>query len=221
MRLLVVEDEAEIRDWVVELLRAEGWACDHTGTLADADRLVELHDYDVIVLDRQLPDGDGLQSCTRWRAEGVTSGVLLLTALTDASEVVAGLEEGADDHLGKPFDACVLVARVRALLRRQSSAPSPTLTIGALRIDRSRRQVWVDDELVSLTSKEFALLEFLAVADHGVVDRLTLLEQCWDHAYEPSSNVVEVHIAGLRRKLGRTRIETVRGAGYRLTEPPA
>lgn len=218
MRLLVVEDETDLRTWTVELLRAEGWACDQASTLAEAEHLTQIHDYDAIVLDRQLPDGDGLTACRSWREAGSTTAVILLTALAAANDIVDGLSQGADDHLGKPFEGPVLVARVRALLRRAPTAPRPAIELGALRIDRERRQVWLREELVSLTTKEFALLEFLALADGGVVDRLTLLEQCWDHAYEPSSNVLEVHIASLRRKLGREWIHTLRGAGYRLSE---
>lgn len=221
MRLLIVEDEADLRRWTVELLRAEGWACDEAGTLADAERLSALHRYDLVVLDRQLPDGDGLTACRRWREEGSETAVILVTALADAADIVDGFEEGADDHLAKPFDAGVLIARVRALLRRRPTAPRPKVTVGALTVDRERRQVWLAGDLVSCTGKEFALLEFLALADHAVVERLTLLEQCWDHAYEPGSNVVDVHVAALRRKLGADWIETVRGAGYRLTTGPA
>ncbi len=173
MRLLIVEDEADLRGWIVELLRAEGWACDEAGTLADAERLSALHSYDLVVLDRQLPDGDGLTACRRWREEGSETAVILVTALADAADIVDGFEEGADDHLAKPFDAGVLVARVRALLRRRPTAPRPKVTVGALTVDRERRQVWLAGDLVPCTGKEFALLEFLALADHAVVERLT------------------------------------------------
>lgn len=221
MRLLIVEDEAELRAWTVELLRAEGWACDEAATLREAEQLSGVHDYDLVVLDRQLPDGDGLTACERWRTAGSETAVILVTALADAADVVVGLDHGADDHLAKPFDGSVLVARVRALLRRRPVAPRATVMLGDLTIDRGRRQVWLAGDLIPCTAKEFALLEFLALADENVVERLTLLEQCWDHAYEPGSNVVDVHVAALRRKLGSHWIETVRGAGYRLTKGAA
>jgi DNA-binding response OmpR family regulator len=218
MRMLVVEDEADLGTLIVQTLRAEGWACDLAPTIAEAELLHQVHDYALIVLDRQLPDGDGLDACRRWRAGGSTAAVLLLTAMNTNEHVVDGLNAGADDHLGKPFDSAVLVARIRALLRRRPAAVRRMITVGELTIDRERRQVTLSGDLISLTPKEFALLEMLALADHAVIDRLVLLEQCWDHAYEPGSNVVDVHVAALRRKLGRGWIETSRGAGYRLTE---
>ena len=180
-----------------------------------------MHEYDGVVLDRRLPDGDGLALCARWRAAGIPTPVLVLTALDGTEAIVDGLRTGADDYLCKPFASAELVARVEALLRRAPVAPRPLLRIGALEIDRGRRRVRLDGVVVTLTAKEFALLEHLALADHAVVDRYELLEHCWDHAAEPGSNVVDVHVRGLRRKLGTSVIETVRGAGYRLAEPRA
>jgi DNA-binding response OmpR family regulator len=218
VRLLVVEDELEWARHVERTLRREGWVCDHAPTIAAAEAFLDDHSYGVIVLDRRLPDGDALAACARWRRRGLDSPVLMLTVLADSPEVVAGLEAGADDYLAKPVDMPVLVARVSALLRRAPAARHAVFSIGRMRIERQRRRVFLDEDLISLTTKEFAVLETLALADHGVVDRDTLLSACWDEAYAAESNVIDVHIAALRRKLHRDAIQTVRGAGYRLSD---
>jgi two-component system copper resistance phosphate regulon response regulator CusR len=140
----------------------------------------------------------------------------VLTALDGTDAIVAGLGAGADDYLVKPFVGAELVARVRALLRRAPVAPRPRLEVGARALDRARRRVRREGVVVTLTSKEFALLEMLALAEGAVLDRYELLEGCWDHAAEPGSNVVDVHVRALRRKLGDDAIVTVRGAGYRI-----
>jgi two-component system, OmpR family, response regulator len=216
VRLLVVEDEPELAQELVALLRGAGWACDHAPDLEAGRLLASMHDYDAAVLDRRLPDGDGLELCAAWREQGRPLPVLMLTALDGPDAVVDGLGMGADDYLTKPFDAAELVARIRALMRRAPVAPRPVLDVGSLQIDRARRRVRHDGVVVPLTAKEFAVLEHLALAEGGVVDRYELLEHCWDHAADPESNVVDVHVAALRRKLGSGVIETVRGAGYRL-----
>jgi two-component system copper resistance phosphate regulon response regulator CusR len=221
MRILIVEDEPELAVAVAAALRDAGWSCDEAADLASAQLLFDMHAYDAVVLDRRLPDGDGLTLCARWRAAGIGTPVLVLTALDGTAAVVDGLRTGADDYLTKPFASAELVARIEALLRRAPIAPRPVLRIGALEIDRGRRRVKRDGIVVTLTAKEFALLEHLALAEHAVVDRYELLEHCWDHAAEPESNVIDVHVRGLRRKLGAEVIETVRGAGYRLAEPAA
>ncbi|MBS1676735.1 MAG: response regulator transcription factor [Actinobacteria bacterium] len=218
MRILVVEDEAEIAAVIVQQLRAEGFGVDLAGTVAEARFHADVHPYDAIVLDRRLPDGEGGRLCDEWRSAGVEAPILMLTALDATAEVVAGLEAGADDYLTKPFATEELIARLRSLLRRRPTRRHDAIVAGALRIETARRRVRRDGVIVPLTTKEFALLAFLADRAGEVVERLDILEHCWDHAYEPGSNVIDVHVAALRRKLGAEAIETVRGAGYRLAD---
>ncbi|HET8774668.1 MAG TPA: response regulator transcription factor, partial [Thermoanaerobaculia bacterium] len=176
--------------------------------------------YDVLVLDRRLPDGDGVRLCRESRARGFANGILMLTALDDARATIEGLEEGADDYLGKPFDVDVLEARVKALLRRNARRPSTILTAGALRLDPSRRSAFHGEALLALTARELRLLETLMRAPDAVVSREELMEQAWGEREEPMSNTIDVLVARLRRKLEAAgsagAIETVRGAGYRL-----
>ncbi|MDO8209532.1 response regulator transcription factor [Conexibacter sp. CPCC 206217] len=218
MRVLVVEDEAELAAAVMQRLRAESFGVDVAATVAEARFHADVHPYDAIVLDRRLPDGEGLELCREWRAAGVETPILMLTAMDDVESVVAGLEGGADDYLAKPFATEVLVARLRSLLRRGPVRRQTVIDVGGLRIEPARRRVRRDGVIVPLTAKEFALLSFLADRAGEVVDRYDVLEHCWDHAYEPESNVVDVHVGALRRKLGAATIETVRGAGYRLVD---
>jgi len=217
-RILVVEDEVEIAGAIAQQLRAEAFGVDLAATAAEARFHAEVHPYDAIVLDRRLPDDEGLTLCREWRAAGLEAPILILTALDGTEAVVAGLEGGADDYLTKPFAAEELVARLRSLLRRRPTRRHDVIEIDGLRIEPARRRVWRDGVIVPLTTKEFALLAFLTDRAGEVVERLDILEHCWDHAYEPESNVIDVHVAALRRKLGPATIETVRGAGYRLAD---
>jgi DNA-binding response OmpR family regulator len=222
MRILVVEDENDLAVAIATRLREEAFGADVAGNLAEARYHADLHPYDLVILDRRLPDGDGLTLCGEWRADGSEVPILMLTAMDDIDDRVAGLESGADDYLTKPFATEELVARVRTLLRRAPARRQPVVDVGALRVETARRRVRKDGVIVPLTVKEFALVAFLADRAGEVVDRYDILEHCWDHAYEPESNVVDVHVAALRRKLGAGVIETVRGAGYRLVdEAPA
>src|SRR4051794_16403738 len=218
MRILVVEDEAELAGAIAARLRAEGFGADVAGTVGEARFNADVHEYDAVVLDRRLPDGEGLDFLRDWREAGSSTPVLMLTALDDTSDVVAGLEGGADDYLTKPFATDELVARLRSLIRRGPVLRRTVVQAAGLEVDPTRRRVRQDGVVVPLTAKEFALLEFLAHRAGDVVERYDILEHCWDHAYEPESNVVDVHVRALRRKLGDTVIETVRGAGYRMPE---
>jgi two-component system, OmpR family, response regulator len=216
VRIVLVEDEDLLAGAVCHALRARGFAVDHAADLAAGRMLAQLHEYDAMILDRRLPDGDGLDLCHELREGGCSAPIIMLTALDGTSQIVTGLEAGADDYLTKPFATEELIARVGSLIRRGPVSRSPRLEFGEITIDLGGRRVWQRGALVPLTAKEFSLLEYFALRPGEVVDRYQLLEHCWDHAYEPGSNVVDVHVAALRRKLGGTVIATVRGAGYRL-----
>jgi DNA-binding response OmpR family regulator len=220
MRALIVEDDERLRHIVVRSLTRLNLACDDAASREDATELLDLHEYDVLVLDRRLPDGDGLTLCRAARDRGFANGILMLTAMDDARSTIEGLEEGADDYLGKPFDVEVLEARVRALLRRNRRRPATILASGALRLDPARRSVTCNDAPLSLTAREFRLLEAFLRSPGAVITREELMEQAWGEREEPMSNTIDVLIARLRRKLeaaGASNVlETIRGAGYRL-----
>ena len=176
----------------------------------------EATDYDLILLDVMLPGQDGFEVCRRLRASDVWSPTLMLTALDDVQDRIEGLDSGADDYLVKPFSFDELLARMRALMRR-GAPPRPTLlTVGDLRLDPAARRVWRGASELSLTAREFAMLEMFMRHPGEVLSRFELLEHVWDESYENRSNVIEVYVGYLREKLDRQAIETVRGAGYRL-----
>ncbi|MFE7529686.1 winged helix-turn-helix domain-containing protein [Kitasatospora sp. NPDC057542] len=222
MRVLVLEDDPELGPVITRGLREAGFAVDFATDLADADFKLAVNTYDCLVADRTLPDGDALTLLAAQRKAGATLPVLLLTALDAVSDRVAGFEHGADDYLVKPFAFAELNARVRTLCRRGQPARLPELRVGTLELDLPRRRVRRDGVLLTLTAKEFAVLEVLMLRAGEVVTRTELIERCWDEQTEPLSNVVDVLIGQLRRKLGPPElILTVRGAGYRLADPAA
>ena len=217
MRVLVVEDEVMLADTIADGLRDRGFAVD---VVYDGQAALERHavnDYDVAVLDRDLPVVHGDEVCRYWASGPRTMRILLLTAASGVPDRVAGLELGADDYLPKPFAFTELTARVRALGRRSRAAAPPVLTRAGLRLDPSRHEVSRDDAPVRLSRKEFAVLEELLLADGAVVSTEWLLEKAWDEHTDPFTNVLRVTMAGLRRKLGEPWvIETVQGVGYRI-----
>jgi two-component system OmpR family response regulator len=220
MRVLVVEDEVKMVALLRRGLVEEGHLVEVAGDGETAVAMARASAYDVIVLDVLLPRLDGFSACRRMREAGVWTGVLMLTARDSVTDRVSGLDCGADDYLAKPFSFSELLARLRALARRGSS-PRPTeLAVGDLRLDPASRKVWRGETEVSLSTKEFTLLETLMRRPGMVLDRATLLEYAWDYGYENRSNVVDVYIRYLREKIdrpfGASSIETVRGAGYRL-----
>ncbi|MFJ9847094.1 winged helix-turn-helix domain-containing protein [Kitasatospora sp. NPDC101155] len=220
MRVLVLEDDPELGPVITRGLREVGFAVDFATSLADADFKLAVNTYDCLVADRTLPDGDALTLLSAQRNAGSTLPVLLLTALDAVSDRVAGFEHGADDYLVKPFAFAELNARVRTLCRRGQPARLPELRVGTLELDLPRRRVRRDGVLLTLTAKEFAVLEVLMLRAGDVVTRTELIERCWDEQTEPLSNVVDVLIGQLRRKLGPPElISTVRGVGYRLADP--
>jgi two-component system copper resistance phosphate regulon response regulator CusR len=221
MRVLVLEDDPELGVEVAEGLRSVGYAVDLVATIADADLSVAVNGYDCLVLDRMLPDGDGLELVRELRAAGSRLPVLMLTALDTVGDRVSGFTEGADDYLVKPFAFAELAARVGALCRRADQPRPAILRAGGLEMDTARKRVRRDGVLLSLGAKEFAVLELLMVRTGQVVSRTDLIEHCWDEQADPVSNVVDAVIAQLRRKLGPPVISTVRGAGYLIDEPSA
>ncbi|MFB8273992.1 winged helix-turn-helix domain-containing protein [Nocardia colli] len=222
MRVLVVEDDEGLGNEVVAGLRSAGFAVDLACRLADADLKIAVNTYDVLVVDRGLPDGDGLHLVAAQRAAGQRVPVLMLTARDGLADRVAGFEHGADDYLVKPFALPELAARVRALSRRREHPAPARVVLGDIDIDLPRRRVQRAGILRSLTPKEFAVLELLATRAGSVVSRTELIECCWDEMAEPASNVVDAVIAQLRRKLGPPQvIETVRGAGFMIGSAPS
>jgi DNA-binding response OmpR family regulator len=220
MRVLVVEDDGELGPAVAAGLRAAGFAVDLAASRADADLKAAVSDYDCVVADRGLPDGDGLGLVTTWREGGRSVPVLVLTALGSVDERVEGFAAGADDYLVKPFAMAELVARVRALCRRDQPPRLPELTAGDLVLDVPKHRVRRAGVLLTLTAKEFAVLEALMLRAGEAVTRTELLERCWDEMADPASNVVDVAIRQLRRKLGPPDlIESLRGVGYRIHGP--
>jgi two-component system OmpR family response regulator len=220
MRALILEDDARLRSLVSRTLTRAGLACDETSRIDEAEELLSLHDYDLLVLDRRVPDGDGLEVCRHARARGFRHSILMLTAMDHAEAEIEGLSDGADDYLGKPFDLEILAARARALLRRNEVRAPRELSAGNLRLDPARRRAWRGQEELRLTAREFTILELLMGSPGAVVSREEILEHAWGEREEPMSNTIDVLVGRLRRKLdgpGRaSSIETVRGMGYRL-----
>ncbi len=220
MRVLVVEDELRMASLIRRGLVTEGLSADIAPTGEEALVLAEAHDYDAILLDVMLPGINGFETCRRLRENGIWSPVLMLTARDSVEDRVAGLDTGADDYLVKPFAFAELLARLRALVRRGDAERPSVLEVGDLRLDPASREVRRGDEEIRLSAKEFALLETFMRRPGEVLSRLHLLEHAWDFAYENRSNVVDVHVRHLRRKIdepfGRRSLETVRGSGYRL-----
>lgn len=224
MRVLVVEDQPKMARLLCRGLESEGLAADHTDNGEDAVWMAGSTAYDAIVLDVMLPGIDGFETCARMRASDVWAPVLMLTARDAVDDRVAGLDGGADDYLTKPFAFPELFARVRALARRGPVERPVVLEVGDLKLDPARRKVWRGDTEIPLTAKEFAILRAFMSSPGEVLSRYQLLERAWDIAYENRSNIINVYINYLRKKIdtpfGTDSIETVRGVGYRLKEKP-
>ncbi len=222
MRILVVEDNGKLAASLKKGLQQEGYAVDVALDGTDGQRFIDgaPDDYDVVVLDLLLPGVDGMTLCRRLRAAGNRVPVLILTARGEIRDRVQGLDAGADDYLAKPFVFEELAARIRALLRRPAESMGPVLRMGDIGMNPATREVTVKGRPVSLTAKEFALLELLLRHPRQVLSRGQITTHLWDQEFDGASNVVEVHISNVRRKLSRAgnhgQIETVRGTGYRL-----
>ncbi len=220
MRILVVEDDRKVAGFIEQGLKEEGHAVDVAPDGDEATMLAHVYDYDVILLDIVLPKKNGFQVAAELRREGRTTPILMLTSRDATEDVVRGLDAGADDYLAKPFRFDELLARVRALHRRGGAARLDVLRHDKLTLDRLRHLASYDGRALDLTPKEFQLLEYFLIHPEEVVRRTTLLEKVWDMHFDPESNVVDVHVGNLRRKLrqaaGTTLIGTVRGVGFML-----
>lgn len=222
MKVLVVEDERKVGQFIEQALAEQSHTARLVGTCAAARDALAESPVDAIILDLGLPDGDGLDLLREWRAAGFTEPVLILSARDAVSDRIRGLNLGADDYLPKPFSLEELLARVRALLRRQAGAGARTTQLehGGIRMDLLARAVSIDGEPVALTSREFALLELFLQNRGRVLTRTLIAERIWDASYDMETNLIDVYVRRLRQKLGATEerpiVRTLRGSGYQL-----
>ena len=219
MRILLIEDEVILLDGIQAGLRLSGNIVDAVDNCVDGYAAMSSSTFDAVILDVMLPDGSGLDLLARVRAEGNETPVLLLTALDEIKDRVNGLDRGADDHLGKPFDLEELGARLRAIVRRKAGRTKPNLLHGQIILNPASLEVIVGDKLIHLSRREFAVLASLMERPGTIRSKNFLEEQLYGWQEEVESNAVEVHIHNLRSKIGRDAIETVRGAGYRMRTP--
>ena len=221
MRILVVEDQKKTAQFIRKGLVEHGYAVDIVDNGQEAENHAELHSYDLIVLDVMLPGQNGMEVCRNLRQLKVQAPILMLTALTGTEDKVRGLDSGADDYLGKPFEFNELLARVRALVRRHHGA-KPRLKVGDLELDTQSRKATRAGKEITLTAKEYALLEYLMQHAGKVVTRTELSEHVWDIHFDNESNVIDVYVNFLRKKIDRgfekPLLHTVVGAGYVLKE---
>jgi DNA-binding response OmpR family regulator len=224
MRILVVEDDRKVASFLERGLKEEGYAVDvaHDGVKASVN--AHIYDYDMLLLDVMLPGKSGLEVLRELRARGSNVPVMMLTARDATEDLVQGLDLGADDYLTKPFRFDVLLARIRALLRRGGAAREERLLYDDVELDRLTRTARRAGDTLDLTPREFQLLEYFLLRPETVVRRTELLEKVWDMHFDPGSNVVDVHVANLRRKLRREDrpelLQTMRGVGYVLHREP-
>jgi DNA-binding response OmpR family regulator len=219
MRVLVVDDEVRLAAALQRGLEAEGFTVDVAHDGLDGLWYATEHAYDAIVLDIMLPGMNGYRVCAELRSRGVATPILMLTAKDGEFDEAEALDTGADDFLSKPFSYVVLLARLRALIRRTRGRASNDTTIGSVSINSAARRVAVDGRHVPLTAREFAVFDYLAGREGEVVSKRDILDNVWDEFYDGPENVVEVHVHALRRKLAVDVIETVRGGGYRVRTP--
>jgi DNA-binding response OmpR family regulator len=222
VRILVIEDNPGLASAIQRGLIEHGYQADVVLSGIEGEERAASGEYDMVVLDLMLPDRDGIEVCRNLRRRKVSTYVIMLTALSGTTEKITGLNAGADDYLGKPFEFAELVARIRALLRRGKPAVGSALEYGGLRLDLLRRQVSRDGQRIHLRAKEFALLEYFLRNTDRVVDRTSIAQKVWEMNYEPASNVIDKYVSSLRKKIDRGHdrplIHTVVGVGYRLGE---
>jgi len=223
MRLLLVEDDSRIARFVARGLQEQSYAVDVVVNGNDALYQVEINDYDLVILDVMIPGKDGFATCRAIRALGMRMPVLMLTARDAVDDRITGLDAGADDYLTKPFEFGELLARLRALLRRPKELRPTRIIVGDLELDTASQTAKRGNRSISLTSKEYALLEFLARNVNRVIGRSEIAEHVWDESFDPFSNLIEVYVNRLRRKLGdddrKPLLQTRRGSGYILCAP--
>jgi len=222
MRVLLVEDEARIADFIRKGLSEYGYAVDAARDGGEALDWVDAAQFDIIILDVMLPVLDGLEVCRQLRGRGVQTPVIMLTARDAVEDRVLGLDSGADDYLVKPFSFSELLARLRALTRRQPALLGSVLQMGDLALDTTTRQAFRQGRPISLTTKEYTLLEYLLRHPHQVLTRTMIAEHVWNYDFDNATNVIDVHVRNLRRKIddpfSTKLIHTVRGAGYRISD---
>ena len=216
MRILVIEDDPVLADGVRTGLALRGATLDVVASCAEGKAALEANEFDAVVLDIMLPDGSGLDLLASLRIQGNRVPVLLLTALDEVADRIAGLDRGADDYLGKPFDLDELAARVRAISRRREDRASPFVSQNGIMLDLARLTATVDGAAVTLSRREFAILAALMARPGVVLSKSDLEARLYGWQEEVESNTVEVHVHNLRAKIGRAKIETVRGIGYRM-----
>jgi len=218
MRLLVLEDDAGIREPLLAFLRESGYAVDAAVRASEADALIRLYPYDALIFDVRLPEGQdaGFELVRKLRTEGFEQPVLFLSARDSLSDRLEGLDSGADDYLVKPFHLAEVRSRLRALLRRTQTQKADVLEWNEVRMNWLERRVWRASEEVHLTGKELGLLELLSTHPGRLFSREDIIERVWDAEFDAETNVVDVYVRNLRRKLGDGVVETVRGVGYRF-----
>jgi two-component system OmpR family response regulator len=216
MRILVVEDEASLAKQLTSSIAEAGYAVDHAADGERADFLAQTEQYDAMILDLGLPKIDGLTLLRKWRDSGLATPVLVLTARGSWHEKVQGIDGGADDYVSKPFRIEEVLARLRALMRRASGHLTPEIRAGSVMLDSRRARITLDGAPVKLTSHEFRVLSYLMHHRGRIVSQAEIIEHIYAQDFDRDSNTVEVFIARLRRKLGASFIETVRGLGYRI-----
>lgn len=220
MRVLIIEDNPKMAGAIQKGLRAHGYAADVSHSGYEGEDLASVEPYDLVILDLMLPDRDGVDVCRNLRRRCVDTPILMLTALSGTDDKVAGLDAGADDYLTKPFEFEELLARMRALLRRGEATEGRTLRCDDLELDLYTRYARRGENEIELSNKEFALLEYLMRNPNRVLSRTQIAEKVWDMNYEPGSNVIDVYVSALRKKLDRgferELFHTIKGAGYRF-----
>jgi DNA-binding response OmpR family regulator len=223
MRIQVVEDSRRLAGIIRRGLQEDGYAVDNAYDGEEAQYMAEMTPYDLIILDIMLPKKDGVTVCRELRAKGVNTPVLMLTAKDTIEDKVTGLDSGADDYLVKPFAFSELMARVRALLRREALPKTARLQVGDLAMDVQTREVWRGPRKIELTAKEYAILEYFMRRPNVAVTRTMLGENVWDYEFDGISNIIDVYVRRIRRKIDQdgpgSLIQTLRGTGYRLRVP--